>query len=665
MVLYQYKKKLSIWKRGYKMLEKLKKEVYEANMELPKLGLVMFTWGNVSGIDRETGLVVIKPSGVEYDKLKPSDMVVVDLDGNKVEGEYNPSSDTKTHLVLYKKFPEIGGVVHTHSTYATAFAQAKTGLLCFGTTHADCFYGEVPCTRDMTAEEINGDYEHNTGEVITERFADLNYEHIPAVLVASHGPFAWGKNAMDAVEHIAVLEECAKIAFLGLNINAGEAVSKSLLDKHFLRKHGKNAYYGQKTKEDKFSLDVFNKDDCSCGRKHEVYLKKLIIKPGAIEELPEVIDEMGDFSKITMVCDDNTYKVLGQKVEDICRIDNVVKLNPENLHANEIGVEMVQKELRSDCDLLVAVGSGTIHDITRYVAYKNGLQFISVPTAPSVDGFVSTVAAMTMKGVKATLTAVCPVAMVADSTVLAQAPMRLIAAGVADLLGKYTALADWKTGNILTDEYICDYLIELEEKAVNDVMDNIDEILKRDISAIEKLIYGLVLSGLAMQMCGNSRPASGAEHHISHFTEMKVLNNPDFAYHGEKVGVGLAYVCDEYKKIAEGLEEEKIVSEYPEIKEDYIRNMFGNLSDEIIKENERDVLKNVDLDVLKKKIPEIKAIIDVIPSGEKIREILKKFNAPSKLCEIGLKEEDLKTVLEYSPLVRNRLTVMRLKRLFF
>ena len=646
------------------MLEKLKKEVYEANMELPKLGLVMFTWGNVSGIDRESGLVVIKPSGVEYDKLKPSDMVVVDLDGNKVEGEFNPSSDTKTHLVLYKKFPKIGGVVHTHSTYATAFSQAKTGLLCYGTTHADCFYGEVPCTRDMTAEEINGDYEHNTGEVITERFEDLNYEHLPAVLVASHGPFAWGKNAMDAVEHIAVLEECAKMAFLGLNINKGEEVSKSLLDKHFLRKHGENAYYGQKVKENDFSLDAFNKEDCACGRKHEVYLKKLIIKPDAVDELPQVIDEMGDFSKITMICDDNTYKVLGQKVEGICRIDYTIKLNPENLHANEIAVESVQKELKSDCDLLVAVGSGTIHDVTRYVAYQNGLQFISVPTAPSVDGFVSSVAAMTMNGVKATLTAVCPLAMVADSRILAQAPMRLIAAGVSDLLGKYTALADWKIGNILTGEYICDYLIELEEKAVNDVMDNIDEILKQDMTSVEKLMYGLVLSGLAMQMCGNSRPASGAEHHISHFTEMKVLNNPDFAYHGEKVGVGLACVCDEYKKISEELKEENIISEYKGIDEEYIRNMFGTLSDEILKENENDVLKNVDLNVLKKKIPEIKAVVDGLPSGEEIRDILTKFNAPAKLCEIGLKDEDLKTVLEYSPLVRNRLTLMRLKRLF-
>ncbi len=227
------------------MLENLKKEVYEANLKLVELGLVMFTWGNVSGIDKETRLVVIKPSGVEYEKMKASDMVVTDLDGNVVEGYFNPSSDTPTHLELYKKFPDIGGVVHTHSTFATAFAQAKVGVECFGTTHADCFYGCVPCTRDMTENEINTDYEKNTGGVITESFSDKDYNSIPAVLVASHGPFAWGKTPMKAVENIAVLEECAKMAFVGLNISSMTRTNQALLDKHYLRKHGENAYYGQ------------------------------------------------------------------------------------------------------------------------------------------------------------------------------------------------------------------------------------------------------------------------------------------------------------------------------------------------------------------------------------------------------------------------------------
>ncbi len=415
---------------------------------------------------------------------------------------------------------------------------------------------------------------------------------------------------------------------------------------------------------DKFSLSAFAKEDCSCGKKHEVYLKKLIIGPNVIDKLPSVIDEMGDFSKITMVCDDNTYKVAGEHIESICKIFKTIKLDPENLHANEIAVELVEKELDSDCDLMIAAGSGTIHDITRYVAFKKGLQFISVPTAPSVDGFVSTVAAMTMKGVKCTLTAVCPIAMIADSKILAASPMRLIAAGVGDLLGKYTALADWRIGNILTGEPVCDYIVGLEEKAVAEVKNNIDAIKNRDINAIESLIYGLVLSGLAMQMWENSRPASGAEHHISHFIEMKVLGNEDSAYHGEKVGVGLALVCDEYKKLAGTVTDEHIVNKYDGLSEAYIKERFSHLADEIIKENEKDVLRLVNPDTLKEKLSEIFKVVEELPTGDEIREILKGFEAPYRLSQIGLKNEDLSTVLEYSPLVRNRLTLMRLKRMF-
>ena len=228
------------------MLEALKKEVCAANLLLPKLNLVTFTWGNVSGIDRERGIVAIKPSGVPYEELTPEKIVLVDLDGNIVEGTLNPSSDLKTHLVLYRNFADLGGVVHTHSTFATSFAQAKTTLAAFGTTHADAFYGSVPCTRALTSEEINGDYEWNTGEVIIEAVKDC-YDQIPAVLVACHGPFAWGKTPAKAVENIAVLEETAKMAFYTKQINPNaSAVDQVLLDKHYLRKHGANTYYGQK-----------------------------------------------------------------------------------------------------------------------------------------------------------------------------------------------------------------------------------------------------------------------------------------------------------------------------------------------------------------------------------------------------------------------------------
>ncbi len=228
------------------MLDKLKLEVWKANLDLPKHGLVTFTWGNVSGIDRELGLIVIKPSGVPYEELKPEHMVVLSLEGRIVEGTLKPSSDTPTHLILYKAFPEIGGVVHTHSPWATSFAQAGKGVPAFGTTHGDYFYGEIPCTRKMDEAEIKGDYEKETGNVIVETFQGLNPTFIPAVLVNMHGPFTWGKDAGDAVHNSVVLEEVAKMAYRTLTLNPGVGpMDWNLLDKHFLRKHGANAYYGQ------------------------------------------------------------------------------------------------------------------------------------------------------------------------------------------------------------------------------------------------------------------------------------------------------------------------------------------------------------------------------------------------------------------------------------
>ena len=231
------------------MLEELKKAVYEANMDLPRYGLVTFTWGNVSGIDREKGLCVIKPSGVDYEKLKPEDMVVLDLEGNKVEGKYNPSSDTATHLELYKAFPEIGGVVHTHSSYATSWAQAGRSIPCYGTTHADYMYGEIPCVRCLTKEEIDGAYEENTGHLIVDSFQAMGKDvmAVPAVLCKNHGPFAWGKDAHEAVHNAVVLEEVAKMAYRAETINPRiQPAPQELQDKHYYRKHGANAYYGQK-----------------------------------------------------------------------------------------------------------------------------------------------------------------------------------------------------------------------------------------------------------------------------------------------------------------------------------------------------------------------------------------------------------------------------------
>ena len=229
------------------MLQKLKEEVCKANLDLVKHGLVVFTWGNVSGIDRKNGLVVIKPSGLSYKNMKPDDMVVVDLEGKLVDGKLKPSSDTPTHLVLYKSFKDIGGVVHTHSTYATGWAQSGRDISCYGTTHADYFFGSIPCTPEMKREQIRTSYEAQTGEHIVQTFLSGNFdpEKMPAILVNQHGPFVWGKSPDQAVNNAIVLEEVARMAFINETLGNKKPISKDLLDKHFLRKHGKDAYYGQ------------------------------------------------------------------------------------------------------------------------------------------------------------------------------------------------------------------------------------------------------------------------------------------------------------------------------------------------------------------------------------------------------------------------------------
>lgn len=228
------------------MLERLKELVLEANLELNRRGLVIYTWGNASGIDRERGLVVIKPSGVAYEKLRVDSMVVLNLDGEIVEGELRPSSDTPTHLGLYRGFPEIGGVVHTHSPHATVWAQANRDIPCLGTTHADYFFGDIPCARVLTKDEVAAEYEKNTAQVIIERFQNLNYQHLPGVLVAGHAPFTWGKDVAEAVHNSVVLEEIARMALASLQLNPKlRPLPNYILDKHFSRKHGPKAYYGQ------------------------------------------------------------------------------------------------------------------------------------------------------------------------------------------------------------------------------------------------------------------------------------------------------------------------------------------------------------------------------------------------------------------------------------
>ncbi len=239
--------KLNIYKRKLRndSIKRFKKYICEANLEIVKHGLVIHSWGNVSGREPETGYIVIKPSGVSYNRMKESDMVVLDISGNIIEGKWKPSTDTPTHLLLYKSWPSVGGIVHTHSTYATAWSQAGRGIPALGTTHADCFYGEVPCTRELTTSEIKNDYEANTGRVIIERLMKNDPFNMPAVLVNNHGPFVWGKDADEAVYNAVTLEEVAKIAFYTMLIGKSEPIEQELLDKHFFRKHGTDSYYGQ------------------------------------------------------------------------------------------------------------------------------------------------------------------------------------------------------------------------------------------------------------------------------------------------------------------------------------------------------------------------------------------------------------------------------------
>ena len=292
---------------------------------------------------------------------------------------------------------------------------------------------------------------------------------------------------------------------------------------------------------------------CGCGKEHKIMVKDIIIESEAIKKLSMIMEKEG-FKNITIICDENTYAAAGEEIKEIIPKGNFIKLKSENLHANEITVQNVYECLSVENDVLIALGSGTIHDITRYVAYNKDIPFISVPTAASVDGFVSTVAAMTWRGYKKTFTAVSPIYVVADTDIFKEAPYRLTASGVSDLIGKYTALVDWKISSIVIGEYICNKVCNMEIDAVNKLCECVDDLVLGKSEAYEQLMYALILSGLAMQIIGNSRPASGAEHHMSHLWEMEVINKHLDAYHGEKVSVGLILVMEEYKKIKKSIE---------------------------------------------------------------------------------------------------------------
>ncbi len=399
-----------------------------------------------------------------------------------------------------------------------------------------------------------------------------------------------------------------------------------------------------------------------CGRAHTVFPDNIVMSAGALEQLPTVIAELGDFKKIVMVCDYNTFEVAGKRADDLCGFSRVIKLDPTGLHPTEKAVAAVDEGL--DADLLVAVGSGTIHDITRYVAFTRGINFVSVPTAASVDGYVSNVAVMTWCGTKKTLPAVPPIAMVADTDIIAKAPYELTASGIGDMIGKYTALFDWRFSHMITGEYICDRIIDMEEAALREVVDNLEAIKAQDTDAIEALMYALVLSGLAMQMVGNSRPASGAEHHISHFIEMGVMVKNNEAYHGEKVGVATALVVERYFDVLSKPLCESDFLACPESNESVLEACFGELAEELIKENTPDPLLKVDKKVLLERWGEVQRLAhDTLPDAQKIRGYLASSGCSVTLTDINVDEAIKNDLVSLSPLVRNRLTFMRTIRL--
>ena len=407
---------------------------------------------------------------------------------------------------------------------------------------------------------------------------------------------------------------------------------------------------------------------CGCGKNHHIEVKEILIEEGVVEKLEEAMSDgfLKEYISPLLICDTNTCKVTEEIMEDIYDRCQVLVLDAEGLHADQHAIEVVENNMEEDIDLILAVGTGTIHDISRYVAFQYKIPFISVPTAASVDGFVSTVAAMTWNGLKKTVPAAPPIAVYADSNIFAAAPRRLNASGVSDLFGKYICLADWKIAHMLTDEYICDEIIELEEKALRTVRSCLDDIAQGDRESCEKLMYALILSGLAMQMVGNSRPASCAEHHLSHLWEMEVINGPLDALHGEKVSIGTLIVLREYNRIARAIREGRcrVLSEREDDTE-LLEKTFGkkHLLEGIIEENTPDPLEEVSPARLESCLSEIADIIEELLREEELVHAMDKAGCKQSVYEIGLTEEIIPQSLKLAPYVRRRLSFLRVSRM--
>ena len=398
---------------------------------------------------------------------------------------------------------------------------------------------------------------------------------------------------------------------------------------------------------------------CSCGRDHKLETQAAIVEAGCLEHLDEYLSQYGILGARTVVYDRNTYAAPG-----VIRpaAEQEIVLNPDGLHANEVGVALVMDQLSSEAEVLIAIGSGTVHDITRYCAYLKGIPFVSCPTAASVDGFCSSVAAMTWEGAKKTLTAVAPVLVLADTNVIAKAPIYLARSGFGDMIGKYIALADWRMAHALTGEFYCSRIAGIMEEATAAVLESAPGIAAGEESAFGKLIYGLLLSGIAMQMMGNSRPASGGEHHISHCIEMgpDELEISSDALHGEKVGVGTLMAAAEYHRLATLPDE--AWGDYPGFGEAEVEAVFGQrLKRQVLEENAKDCAAGITGAQIRGCLAQIREEIKKIPNSETLLAAYGKIGAMTTLKEIGVDETHASALLDVSPMVRNRLTLMRLR----
>lgn len=402
---------------------------------------------------------------------------------------------------------------------------------------------------------------------------------------------------------------------------------------------------------------------CSCGQNHLISAHGIYIESGASRYLNEILKP---YKCPVFICDGNTKEAAKEALGSYFENNKVVQLSGEAIHADHIHVADLLKQLVDEADVLVAVGAGTIHDLTRYIAFERALPFISMPTAASVDGFVSTVAAMTWHGIKKTFPSKAPIFVLCDTDIFSKAPYRLTASGISDLMGKYTALADWKISSLITGEYFCPKIYDLEMEAVREVESILEEIKSGDTACMEKLMYALILSGLAMQMIGNSRPASGAEHHISHLWEMSVINEPVDALHGEKVSAGLILCLEKYEAIFKAIEMGQCqITEYQGYETALLKETFGKkgLYEDILEENGEDLLKTISLQQLKDQMQAIADELKKLPRAVEMKEKLKKAGCITSMEELNLPAiKELTFIL--SPYVRRRLTLMRVSKLF-